>query len=111
MLGILLVYFIGKRFYDLSVEYNQKKWLYAILSIVVYYGVGTLLLLSVMLLDMLVFNWSFDWEKSFGMNLLIIPLGLLAVWGFYMLLESRWKKTVVVKDEIKDIGKKTDVIN
>ena len=111
MLGILLIYFIGKRFYDLSVEYNQNKWLYAILSIVGYYGIGALLLLLVMLLDMLVFNWGFDWEKSFGMNLLIIPLGLLSVWGFYSLLKSRWKTIVVVKDEIKDIGKKTDVIN
>ena len=38
MLGILIIYFFGKRFYNLSEEYNQNKWLYAILSAVVYYA-------------------------------------------------------------------------
>lgn len=112
MLGILLIYFIGKRFYDLSVEYNQNKWLYAILSIIVYYGVGTLLLVGLMFLDLLVFEWGFDWEKNYGMSLLMIPLGLLAVWIFYHFLENRWKKSVViVKDEIKDIGKNIEEEN
>ncbi len=36
----LLIYFIGKYFYKLSEEYNQNKWLYAILGIVVYYAAG-----------------------------------------------------------------------
>ncbi|MFI1743732.1 hypothetical protein [Thalassobellus sediminis] len=106
MLGILLLYFIGKRFYDLSEEFNQNKLLFTILSIVVYYGVGFLFVMIIAVLDMFVFEWGFDWEKSYGMNLLVIPFGLLAVWAFYMFLENRWKKSVViVKDEINDIGK------
>ena len=59
-----------------------------------------------MLLDFFVFNWGFNWESGFGINLLVIPFGLAAVWGFYVLLENRWKKVVVLeKDEIQDIGK------
>lgn len=106
MFGVLLIYFIGKRFYDLSEEFNKNKWLFAILGIAVYYGMGFLSVMIIVLLDMLIFEWNFDWESSFGINLLVIPFGLLAVWGYYMLLENRWKKTVViVKNEINNIGK------
>ncbi|ULC58871.1 hypothetical protein MBM09_13245 [Flaviramulus sp. BrNp1-15] len=106
MLGLLLIYFIGKRFYDLSVEYNQNKWLFAILSVVVYYAAGFVFGIVLAILDLYVFNWGIDWDNNFGINLLGLPVGLLAVWGFYMVLENKWKKTVVlVKDEIQDIGK------
>jgi len=111
MLGILLIYFIGKRFYDLSVDYKQNKWLYAILSIVVYYVSGLVFGVVLALLDIL-FNWGIDWDNNFGINLLGIPVGLLTVWGFYSILESRWKKSIVlVKDEINDIGRITDENN
>ena len=105
MLGILLIYFIGKRFYDLSVEYNQNKWLFAILSIVVYYVSGLVFGVILALLDIL-FDWGIQWEDNFAINLLGVPVGLLAVWGFYTILKSKWKKPVaIVKDEISDIGK------
>ncbi|WP_346881492.1 hypothetical protein [uncultured Algibacter sp.] len=109
MLVILFIYFIGKRFYDLSEEYNQNKWLFAILGVLIYYIIGSLLLAGIVLLDVLVFDWGFDWESGFGMNLLMVPLGLIAVWAFYVFLEGRWKKTVIVaKDEINDIGRHID---
>lgn len=109
MLGVLLIYFIGKRFYDLSEEYDQSKWGYAILGIVVYYALGFLLVMVIVLLDVWVFNWDFDWDSSFGMNLLVLPFGLLAVWIFYHILENKWKKKIiVVKDEIQDIGKQIE---
>lgn len=109
MLSILLFYFIGKQFYVLAEKYKQNKWLYAILSIVVYYAGGFILTLPIMLLDIFVFEWGYDWEASYGVNLLVIPLGLLSVWGFYYILKNRWKKSLVmVKDEIQDIGKPYD---
>ena len=96
MLGIILIYFIGRRFYDLSTEYNKNKWVYAILSVVAYYVIGWIL----------IFIWGFDWESSYGINLISLPAGLIGVWGMYILLEYKWKKAVVViKDEINDIGK------
>ncbi|MFD1163550.1 hypothetical protein [Hwangdonia seohaensis] len=105
MLGILLIYFIGKRFYDLSVDYQQNKWLYAILSVVVYYTgtflagliLGVLIALGIMDLDP---------ENTFVISIITVPFGLGFVYLFYILLEKKWKKTVVViKDEINDIGK------
>ncbi|MGB5417909.1 hypothetical protein [Algibacter sp.] len=109
MLGILLIYFIGKRFYDLSEEYNQNKWLYAILSVVIYYVAGFVVGIIIALLDLYIFNWGIDWDNNFGINLLGLPAGLLILWGFYIFLENKWKKSVlVIKDEINDIGKNTD---
>lgn len=109
MLGILLIYFIGKQFYKLAEDFNQNKWLYAILGIVSYYGLGFAFTFLIALLDVMVFEWGFDWESSYGMNLLIIPFGLLSVWGFYSILKNRWEKSVsLVKDEIQDIGKEID---
>ena len=109
MLGILLIYFIGKRFYDLSTEYNQNNWLFAILSIAIYYASGFVFGVILGLLDIYVFDWGIDWDNNFGINLLGLPVGLLTVWGFYVFLENKWKKSVlVIKDEINDIGRSID---
>lgn len=106
MLGILLIYFIGKRFYDLSVQYQQNKWLYTILSVVIYYAAGFVFGIVIALLDIYIFDWGIDWDNNWGVNLLGLPVGLLTVWGFYMFLESKWKKSIlVIKDEIEDIGR------
>ena len=115
MIGILLIYFIGKRFYDLAEEFSQNKWLYAILSIVVYYAAGVLFIVILGIMS-LIFEWNLDLENNFGYNLLVIPFGLIADWAFYMILESRWKKKMLLvnnklKDEIEDIGKSAEDIN
>jgi len=109
MLSILLIYFIGKQFYELAQDFNKNRWLFAILGVIVYYAIGILLVVVIALLDVAVFEWGFDWENRFGMNLLAIPLGLLADVSLYFFLKNRWKATVVlVKDEIQDIGKSTE---
>ncbi|XMO85618.1 hypothetical protein AAFN75_12555 [Algibacter sp. AS12] len=111
MLGILLIYFIGKRFYDLSEEYNQNKWLYAILGVVLYYVSSFVFGMLIALLDIYVFDWGIDWDNNFGANFNGLPVAILALWGFYMFLESKWKKSViVVKNEIEDIGKNIEDI-
>ena len=108
MLGLILIYFIGKKFYDLANQYQQNKWLYAILSIVVYYASGAVFGVILGVLDALLM-WGIDWDNNFGINLLGIPIGLLAVYGFYLLLASKWRKIVkIVKSEIDDIGKSSD---
>lgn len=105
MLGLLLIFFIGKYFYKLSEEYNQNKWLFAILGVVVYYAAGFAFGLILGILDLL-FEWNLDFDNMFGINLISIPLGIAACYGFYFLLKKKWEKSVVlVKDEIQDIGK------
>jgi hypothetical protein len=111
MLGLLLIYFIGKQFYVLAESFKQNKWLFAILSVVVYYAAGLIFGVVLGVFDVL-FEWNINWEDKFGINLLGIPVGLLACWGFYYLLKTRWEKSVtVVRDEIQDIGKPFDSEN
>lgn len=59
MIGILLIYFIWKRFTELAEKYNNKKWVYGLVGVIAYY-VGTFLLgLIVAILD-LIFNWGIN---------------------------------------------------
>ncbi|MBD0825093.1 hypothetical protein [Aestuariibaculum marinum] len=106
MLSILLIYFMGKKFYELAIQYNQNKWLYAVLSIVVYFVSTFIFGIVLAVLDEFVFNWYIDWDNNSFISYLGIPVGLLSLYGFYKFLESRWKKNIVIiKDEIQDIGK------
>lgn len=105
MLGLLLIYFIGKHFYKLADEFNQNKWLYAILGIVIYYAAGFIFGAALGIMDLL-FELNLDFENMFGINLLAIPIGIAACYGFYVLLKKKWEKSIVIiKDEIQDIGK------
>ena len=110
MLGLLLIFFIGRYFYRLAEDYSQNKWLFAFLGIVLYYAAGIVFGVALGLMD-LIFGWNLDFDNMFGINLLSIPIGIAACYGFYVLLEKKWKKSVVlVKDEIEDIGKTTEEI-
>lgn len=88
MIGIFLIYFIGKKFYTLAEEYGRKKWLFGVLGIVCYYVgtfiCGVLIGIGYELFDLQTLN---DWQLS----LLAVPFGLMASFGFYFLLKNNWK--------------------
>ncbi len=108
MLGILLIYFIGKYFFDLALESGKTKtmqWVFAVLGVVVYYAgsfIGGMLIA--------IFGYATDLFDVETMNDLIIsilalPFGVLACWGFYMILKKNWKKereTFINDDDILD---------
>lgn len=105
MLGLLLIYFIGKYFYELAQDFYKHRWLYAILGIVVYYASGAVFGVILGVFDLLL-ELNINWDETFGINLLSIPIGLLGCYGFYIILKKRWQKnTDLVKNEIEDIGK------
>jgi len=104
MLGILLIYWLGKYFYQLAEKYDQNKWLYTILGIVVYY-VSQLIFGLILGIFNELFGWGINFD-NFAINLLGIPIGLLVSYLFYLLLEKVWKRDVfIIKDSIHDIGK------
>lgn len=106
-LGLFLIYWLGKRFYILAEKYNQNKWLYAILGVVIYY-LGQIIfgVVLVILNEFLEFDINLD---DVVINLLGIPIGGLACYAFYKLLESNWKKIQLQPIEnIDDIGKDID---
>ncbi len=108
MLGLIFLYFIGKYFFKLAEEFNQNKWLFAILGIIVYY-LGTFaggILLGI--LDALI-GIGFNWDNNLALGLIALPFGIGAAYLFYFLLKKQWEKTIViVEDNIQDIGKPSE---
>jgi len=108
MLGILLLIFIGQKFYKLAKRFKKKnEWLYAIIGIATYYA-GALFIGGVILLIIIEFvvNKSLDDFSDVLLSFMMMPFGLVAVFGLHYILKKKFEKEVVlVKDEIKDIGK------
>ena len=110
MFSLLIIYFIGKYYYQLAVKYMQNKWLYAILGVSSYY-IGSIVIGGIIIglfiefaADSGIDNYS---DRTIG--LILMPFGIASAYLLHYLLEKRWKKSVVlVKDEIEDIGKNID---
>ncbi len=110
MLGLLLIYFIGKQFSNLALTYNKSKWGYAILGVVVYYaGVfigGTIIGFTMPNLIM---------DETPGNTLLIslmaLPIGIIADVILYYALKSVWAKNYVDPySEIDTLGEHQEVL-
>ena len=102
MLGILLIYFIGKKFFDLADDYEKSKWGFAILGIAIYYAVG--FLLGVI---MALFNADFiENTNDLLLGLIVAPFGILGCYLLYVFLEKKWKdEQPKTNTMIENIGK------
>lgn len=100
MLGLLLIYFIGKYFYDLAEKNNKNKWLFAILGVAMYY-LGTFVFGIVLgLIAVFTNNPSLLEMNNIVLGLIAIPSGLLFVWIFYSILRKAWKnKPVTIEND------------
>ncbi len=90
MIGIILIYFIGKSFYALAVEHDKNKWLYAILGIVSYYA-GTFL--GGMIIAIVVELYSpgtIDSMNEMLLGIMALPIGLLICYLFHFILKRNW---------------------
>ena len=97
MIGLLLVYFIGKAFYDLALKFNQNKWGFAVLGILSYY-LGLLLGGGLIGICMELFSpGSVEEFPDMVLGLMCIPLGALACWGVYKFLERKWSRPAETK--------------
>ncbi|MGG8495574.1 hypothetical protein ACQY1Q_04090 [Tenacibaculum sp. TC6] len=102
MLGLLLLYFIGKKFYELAGNYNKNEWGYAILGVATYY-VGAFIfgiLLGVLML-ILESDWL-DTANKFQLALVELPVGILSCYILYVFLEKMWKKEKPPQDNMID---------
>ncbi|MDG1428303.1 MAG: hypothetical protein P8M19_04150 [Crocinitomicaceae bacterium] len=100
MLGILLIYFIGKWFYSLAEAHGRNKWGFAILGVGVYFGAQILFGIVLGFLAI-----AFDWEWVFATNgiltnILGIAAGALAAWGVRAIFKYNWSKNL--KDNTSD---------
>ena len=102
MLGLLLIYFLGKWFFELAKEFGKSKWLYAVLGVAVYYA-GTLVVGFIIGILSVVFEFDSILDMpDIALNLIVLPFGLLAAWGFRKILEHNWKNKVIVNDQLLD---------
>lgn len=107
MFGLILIYWVGKYFYQLAEKYSQNKWLYAILGIVVYYAGQAIIGFTIGLVTVF-FDISIDWDNKIMMALIGVPAGALSAYLFYIFLEKKWKNEEVKVDSIQDIGKEIE---
>lgn len=106
MLGLVLIYFIGKKFYELSEEHNKSKWKFAILGVLTYYA-GTFL--AGLVYELLAMSFGFvsvEKMNNFKLALIALPFGIISCYLLYYFLEKSWKKEKNnSSNSIDDIGK------
>jgi hypothetical protein len=104
MLGLLLIYFIWKKFADLAFEFDKNRWLFGILGVISYYASYYLsafitgILIGVFNPDLL--NSIAQHEILFG--ILIIPFGILGMYGLFVILRKNWTNAKDVTGELID---------
>jgi len=97
MIGILLLYFIGKYFKTLAETYKKKPWPWVILGIVVYFA-GTFIGGIIIALICNIVEYDVESIPDMVLNLLALPVGLLICWIFYFTLEKNWKNNSASND-------------
>jgi high-affinity Fe2+/Pb2+ permease len=99
MLGILLLYFIGKYFYQLAEDFNKNRWAFAILGIVTYYAGTFIFGLLIGILMAVSGNNSFFEMNDIVLSLIALPFGLLSTWALHATLKKSWRKQkIIAKD-------------
>lgn len=108
MLGLLLLYWIGKYFYKLAGEYNKHQWGFAILGIMVYYSGIVLFSIIIGIIAELVSPGFFDTTNETLLGIVMLPFGILSCYILYKYLEKTWEKNNPNPDELIDeIGKES----
>jgi len=92
MLGLLLVYVIGKQFYELAHEFQKSRWGFAILGVAAYYTGSFLVGLAIGLSDGFLETDFLESTSDLTINLIAMPFGLLTCYLTYRVLKNKWEK-------------------
>lgn len=102
MLGLLVLFIIGKWHYTLAETHKRSRWLFGILGVVGYY-VGVYI--GALLIGMLavVFEWDSIFELSDTVyHFISMPFGILATWGLHTILRKNWEKNPTTNSNLLD---------
>ncbi|MEP6735986.1 MAG: hypothetical protein ABJA70_10735 [Chryseolinea sp.] len=104
MIGLALVYFVGKSYYQLAELHNKSKWAIAILGVASYYVGLVVGAIIITLIYEFGFSKSIEEVNDVLIGLMSVPAGILACWGLYKILENSWSKSksFSIPDEILD---------
>jgi hypothetical protein len=103
MIGIILIYFLGKAFYELAQTSDKNKWLFAVLGVLAYY-LGTFLGGIILVLIEPLTGFNAETANEFLIGFLALPFGLLTAYAFYRLLKYHWtKQPIATNEELLDL--------
>lgn len=102
MVGLILLYFVGKAFYDLAGVNNRGQWLFAILGVGSYYA-GILLGGVLIGIGYEIFAGPVDELNDTLLGVAGLPVGVLVCWGFYRMLKNRWENKQTFSDATEDV--------
>lgn len=91
MLGIFLLYFIGKAFFKLSQAYGKNRWVFAFVGIISYYGGTFVAGIAIVLFYELILEQNSDELGDMEINLMALPIGIATCYLTYRLLLHSWK--------------------
>ncbi|MFT6244027.1 MAG: protein-S-isoprenylcysteine O-methyltransferase Ste14 [Salibacteraceae bacterium] len=94
MLGLLIIYWVGKWYFTLAEKHNKSKWLYAVLGALVYV---TILITSPFLVVLIAFLVGADGTlelPQITLSLMGILIGLIATWALRAILKRQWENTL-----------------
>ena len=103
MLGIILIYFLGKAYYDLAGQFDKTQWGSAIFGVITYY-VGTFIIGVAIYVGFDLFSTEGIVNEDV-LSLMSVPGGLFACWAAYQLLERHWiNEKESINSDILDDG-------
>jgi predicted permease len=91
MLGLILIYFVGRKFFELAHEHNRSTWGFAILGVLSYY-ITQFIFGIIIAIVMISTGNNLTTGGRLLINVAAILIGVAAVWGLYKGLESYWGK-------------------
>lgn len=105
MLSVIILYFLGKRYYKLAEFHGRSKWGFAILGVACYY-VGAIVSATIFAIayDMLGYGLIDD-LNDYLLGLIGLPFGILAWWLVFKYIERRFEgkgKQALASDLLDD---------
>ena len=104
MLGILILYFLARWLYNLAKKYDKPhKWLYGLLAVLTYYGIGVTSVLIILFSGALRTGGDIDsLENRMVLTLLALPFGIGGVALLHYLLKRKWSREIKSTDGLLD---------
>lgn len=92
MLGILLLYWIGKYYYKLAEAHGKSKWGYAILGIVTYYACAVVSGFLMGIFIELIWPGAVDTINELLLSILVLPFGIAGTYLLYHYFRRSWER-------------------